>query len=167
MTEQPPDGALVLEHRVPASRAEVFQAWTDVDQLKRWFSPVGMSMAHAALDLRVGGSFHYSLRAVTGAEMWGRWDYLEISAPERIAQIQYFSDASGGVTRHPLAATWPLRTKSTMTLTESDGGTDLAIVWTPMDATPAERATFEGARTLSRAALAGTLEQLTRYLAAR
>jgi hypothetical protein len=37
--------------------------------------------------------------------MWGKWMFVDISAPDKLATIQMFSDAQGTITRHPLSAT--------------------------------------------------------------
>ncbi|MFY7962554.1 MAG: SRPBCC family protein, partial [Elsteraceae bacterium] len=102
-----------IDRRFAAPPEKVFKAWTDPEDLKRWFAPAGMSMSRAKMDLRPGGGFHYALRAPTGFEMWGMWAFEEILAPEKLVLIQHFSDPEGGVTRHPLSPTWPLRTRST------------------------------------------------------
>ncbi len=165
MTDTTQPQALLIEHRFKASRARVFQAWTDADQLKQWFSPTGMTMSQCVMDLRPGGAFHYALRSPVGMEMWGKWEFLEIIAPERLVIIQYFSDPQGGVTRHPLSATWPLRTHSITRFDEGDGETLMTIASTPYQAEPGEIATFDAARPLVQQAWGGTMGQLVRFLA--
>src|SRR5262250_2596950 len=44
-------------------RELVFQAWTDVERLARWWGPKGFRWVSAKLDLRPGGMFHYCLQA--------------------------------------------------------------------------------------------------------
>lgn len=144
----------------------LFAAWTKAEQLRRWFAPTGMTMSQAMMDLRVGGAFHYALRALTGLEMWGKWEFLEVAAPERLALVQYFSDASGGVARHPMSPTWPLRTHSVTTFAAEAGGTAMTIRWTPLQAEPVEVATFDAARPIVAQAWAGTLAQLEKFLVA-
>ena len=59
------------------------------------------------MDLRPGGTYHYGMRTPDGKEMWGRFVYREIIPPERIVFVNSFSDPEGGITRHPMAPTWP------------------------------------------------------------
>ncbi len=40
-----------------ASREQVFDAWTDPDQLRLWWDPSGTPLAECTIDLRVGGAF--------------------------------------------------------------------------------------------------------------
>lgn len=57
------------------------------------------------MDLRPGGIFHYGLTAPDGkTTMWGRFVYREVVEPSRLIFVVSFSDANGGVTRHPMAA---------------------------------------------------------------
>jgi uncharacterized protein YndB with AHSA1/START domain len=49
-------------------------------------------MRVATLDLRPGGVFHYGLRSPNGHDMWGKFVYREIVAPERIVFVVSFAD---------------------------------------------------------------------------
>src|SRR5205823_4677268 len=82
--------------------------WVEPDRLARWWGPKGFTMLSSTLDLRPGGIFHYGMRSPDGREMWGRWVFREVVAPERLVFVASFSDEAGGVTRHPFAPDWPL-----------------------------------------------------------
>ena len=56
----------IISRTFDAPRDRVFAVWTDRDHLMRWFGPRGFTMAHAKLDLRPGGTFHYRLRSPEG-----------------------------------------------------------------------------------------------------
>lgn len=148
-----------------APRALVWSAFTEREHLQRWFTPKGFTMSKCAVDLRRGGVFHYGLKAPNGGEMWGKWVFREIVAPEKLVVVVSFSDANGGVTRHPLSATWPLETLSSTTFTESGGKTTLRLEWSAFNATPIEQKTFDDAHSSMEQGWAGTMEQLTAYLA--
>src|ERR1041385_5891846 len=115
----------VIRRTFNAPRALVWDAWTDLAHLKQWFSPSGMHMSEATMDFRPGGSFHYQITSPDGLEMWGKWEFLDIVAPEKIVLLQSFSNAEGGLGRHPLAPTWPQRMLATTTLKEENGKTVL------------------------------------------
>src|SRR5262249_52172295 len=99
----------VITRRFNAPRRLVWDAFTKVEHLRNWWGPKGFSVVKASLDLKPGGVFHYGLRAPNGAEMWGKWVFREIVAPERLVIVASFSDAAGGLTRHPMAPDWPLQ----------------------------------------------------------
>jgi uncharacterized protein YndB with AHSA1/START domain len=97
--------------------------------------------------------------------MWGKFVYREIAAPSRIVLVSSFSDASGGITRHPLAPTWPLEMFSTTTFTAEADKTRLSLEWSPVNPTDEERRMFEGASESMKHGWNGTFNQLTEYLA--
>jgi uncharacterized protein YndB with AHSA1/START domain len=148
-----------------APRDAVWQAWTDPEQLKHWWGPKGFRWVRSALDLRPGGVFHYHLRSPDGREMWGKFRYHEIVAPERLVFIVSFSDAQGGTTRHPMSATWPLEVMNTLTLSELRGRTTLTLTGLPHNASEEERHTFRKGHVSMQQGFKGTLDQLENYLA--
>jgi uncharacterized protein YndB with AHSA1/START domain len=148
-----------------APRELVFQAWTKPDRLASWWGPKGFTMLSCTLDLRPGGVFHYRMRSPDGRDMWGKWVFREVVAPERLVFVVAFSDERGGVSRHPLAPDWPPEVLSTLTLTEHEGRTTLNMRGVPFNATESERKAFEAGHESMRKGWTGTLDQLATYLA--
>jgi uncharacterized protein YndB with AHSA1/START domain len=151
--------------RLAAPRELVWAAWTEAERLAAWFGPAGTTVEHSTMDLRPGGIYHYGLRGPDGTVYWGRWIIQEIVPPERLVVVSSFSDAEGGVTRHPLGPDWPLETHSTMTLAEEDGTTLLRLEWTPWNATESELAAFADGADGMEQGWGGTFAQLEVYLA--
>ena len=100
------------------------------------------------MDLRVGGTYHYGMKTPDGSPMWGKFTYREIIPTERLVFVNSFSDENGGVTRHPMAPTWPLHMLTTFTFEDAPGGkTKFTVRWqTPYEATEAEQETFDAGR---------------------
>ncbi|MDB5085384.1 MAG: activator of Hsp90 ATPase 1 family protein, partial [Bacilli bacterium] len=67
------------------------------------------------IDLRPGGIFHYRQRSPEGQEMWGKFVYREIVAPEKLIFTNSFSDEAGNTVRAPFSPTWPLKILNTFT----------------------------------------------------
>jgi uncharacterized protein YndB with AHSA1/START domain len=155
----------VISREFAAPRELVWKAWTERGHLMQWFGPKGFTMPAAKLDFRPGGIFHYCLCAPNGDEMWGKWVFREIVAPEKIILVHSFSDEDGGVTRHPFSPAWPLEMLSTTTFVERDGKTILTVEWVPLNPTDEERQTFEAGRNGMTQGWTGTFEQLENYLA--
>jgi uncharacterized protein YndB with AHSA1/START domain len=164
-TVDSPVRSFVITRLFDAPRERVWSAWTERKQLMHWFGPKGFTMPAAKLDFRPGGTFHYCLCAPNGDEMWGKFVYREIVAPERIVLVNSFSDENGGLARHPLSATWPLEMLSTTTLVDEGGRTRITIGWSPLNPTEEERRTFDGAHDGMRQGWSGTFEQLADFLA--
>lgn len=157
----------VIERRFAAPRALVYAALTEAEHLGKWMSPPGMEMAACTVDARVGGAFHYGMkpRGVAGAPvMWGKWTFRELSRPDRVVVVVQFSDAAGGITRHPMSAQWPLYTLSTTTLTEVPGKTLMRLEWRALDATEDEVAVFDASHASMTQGWGGTMQALDQYL---
>jgi uncharacterized protein YndB with AHSA1/START domain len=122
-------------------------------------------MLSAKVELRPGGTFLYGMRAPDRSEMWGKFTYREIVAPERLVFIVSFCDDRGNVKRHPMSPTWPLETLSTVTFALHAGGTKVTVQWQPHQATEEERATFEAGLGSMQQGWTGTLDQFASYLA--
>ncbi|HWA09585.1 MAG TPA: SRPBCC family protein [Opitutaceae bacterium] len=164
-TMPPATRDFVLTRTFDAPRELVWAAWTDPEHLKRWFGPKGFTLSTCVMELRPGGVFHYGMKSPDGHEMWGKWTFVEIVKPEKLVVIVAFSDAKRGVTRHPLATSWPLETLSTTTFTEHEGKTTLTLHWSAYNATEAERRTFDSSHESMTQGWGGTMEQLEAYLA--
>jgi uncharacterized protein YndB with AHSA1/START domain len=159
------DQPFIITRTFNAPRAVVWRAWTDPQELVKWFGPKGSSMVRCTMDLRPGGIFHYCLRIAGGLELWGKWTFREVVAPEKLVLLQSFSDAQGGISTHPMAPTWPRETLSHTTFTEHAGQTTMALHVTVWNGTDDEHATFDGAHGSMTQGWGGTLDRLTEYLA--
>ncbi len=162
--EQISQKPFIITRLLDAQREIVFKTWTEADHME-WWGPKGVTVGHAKLDLRPGGLFHYSMRTAYGPAMWGRWSIREVVPPERLVFVNSFSDESGGITRHPLSASWPLEVLSTITFAEELGKTLLTINWLPLNPTEEERKTFDAGHDSMRGGWTGSLERLEEYLA--
>lgn len=102
--------SLFLEQVFPASREQVFQAFTDAEQLKQWWGPVGWELTHCEIDARPEGYWHFCMtctdksKEYVGQQSWGKAIYVEIDAPNRIVYHDYFSDEQGGINESMPAA---------------------------------------------------------------
>jgi uncharacterized protein YndB with AHSA1/START domain len=149
-----------------APRELVWKCFTDAQHLKQWWGPKGFKVIVSTMDLRVGGTYHYGLKAPDGTIMWGKLTYREIQPQQRLLLVSSFSDEAGGKTRHPLNKDWPLEMLSVFTFEdEPGGGTKFTVRWQPHNATPAERRTFDAGRDGMRQGWSGTMDQLAAYLA--
>lgn len=158
------DEDFVISRTFDAPRDLVWKVWTEEKHLLQWWGPKGFEVKYAKLDLRSGGTFLYRIASPTGVEMWGKFQFREVAPPERLVFVNSFSDESGGITRHPMAPTWPLTMLTTVTFAERDGKTMITIRWTPLNASAEERKTFDEGRASMNAGWTGTFERLEAYL---
>ena len=161
--ETVPEFAISRMLNVP--RESVWKAWTEAARLEKWWGPKGSTVRVVALDVRPGGIFHYAMQFKPGHDIWGRFIYREIVAPERMVYVSAFSDAAGGVTRAPFFdGKWPLEILNTLTLTAQGGKTLLALRAHPLNARDDELKTFTGAFDSMRQGFGGSFEQLDSHL---
>lgn len=157
--------AFTVTRTFDAPRALVWKAWTEIEHLVQWWGPKGFKMYKAKLDLRSGGLFHYGLEMPDGAIMWGKFVFREVLPPERLVFVVSFSDEQGGTTRHFMSADWPLEVLNTVTFTESNGKTTMALRADPINANDTERQTFLDGHKSMQGGFKGTFDQLEEYLA--
>ena len=149
-----------------APRELVWKCFTDPAHMKQWWGPKGVKIVKSEMDLRPGGTYHYGMQTPDGSVMWGKQVYREIVPPERLVFINSFSDEKGGLTRHPMAPTWPLEMLSVFTFEEQPGGkTKFTVRWSPHNATEEERKTFDAGHASMNQGWSGTMDQLEAYLA--
>jgi len=157
---------LVITRSFDAPRDLVFKVWTDVAHLAKWWGPKGAKMKHTALDLKPGGTFHYCME-FGGSEMWGKFTYRDISAPERLIFISGFSDKDGNMTKAPFPGMedkFPLEVLNIWTFEEKDGKTLATGRALPFNASQEQRDFFKGMNASMQGGNKGMLDQLEAYL---
>jgi uncharacterized protein YndB with AHSA1/START domain len=155
----------VISRVFDAPRDLLWTCFTDPQRMKQWWGPKGVKVVKSKMDFRVGGTYHYGMQMPDGKIMWGKMVYREITPQDHIEFINSFSDENGGVTRHPLAPTWPLEMLSIFTFEDAPSGkTKFTVRWSPYEATPEEQAAFDAGHASMTGGWSGTLEQLEAYL---
>jgi uncharacterized protein YndB with AHSA1/START domain len=168
LRQEPAERDFVFERVLDAPRALVWKAWTEPERLAQWWGPKGCTIRVIRHDLRPGGIFHYAMQFQPGRDMWGRFIYREIAAPERLVFINSFSDEEGGITRAPfpqLEDKWPLEVLNTLTLAEQGGKTTLTLRGCPINATEEERKAYSSMFASMQQGFGGTFDKLAAYLA--
>jgi len=158
-----PPFVIVREFNAP--RDLVWKAWTEREQMMQWFGPEGCTIPVAKMDFRVGGEFHYCMRMPDGDEMWGKWIFREIVAPEKIVLANSFSDKDGNIVCPPFPGAWSLQMLTETIFAERDGKTTVTLKWFPLDATNEEIEHFKAMRGSFAQGWKGTFDQLEAYLA--
>ena len=112
----PSDREIRIERTFDAPAEVVFEAWTNPDYVRRWWSGDDAPVITCEIDLRVGGSWRYVTRTTDGVEMGWHGTYHEIAAPGRLVSTEVFEG-------YPEA-----ESVNTMTLTERDGTTTMTVI---------------------------------------
>jgi uncharacterized protein YndB with AHSA1/START domain len=105
----PAANELVSSRFFPHSRQRVFEAFSDPNQLTRWFGPNGFTSTFETFDFRPGGEWVFVFHGPNGANYPNRSIFADIVPWERIVYAHVV----------------PPHFRMTMTLAEEEGGTHL------------------------------------------
>jgi len=62
---------------------KVFRAWVEPEQMKKWYSPEGMTTPEASSDNRKGGKYHVQMQ-IGDQKMDMDGEYLEFDEPNKL-----------------------------------------------------------------------------------
>jgi uncharacterized protein YndB with AHSA1/START domain len=79
------DREIVVSRFIDAPRELVFEAFTEVRHLSRWWGPAGFTTTTQSFEFRVGGEWDFVMHGPDGTDYqeWITWS--ELAPPERIA----------------------------------------------------------------------------------
>lgn len=170
MTTDSHEAPFRISHVFRAPREQVWRAWTEGEQLLKWFGPKGSVMRHAVIELRVGGTFHFCMSHPQGMELWGRWVFRAIAPPDTLEFVSSFSNAAGEIVPAPFEGLgdFPLEVLTTVTFVDHAGvgrGTLVTVEARPLDGSSrAQRDFFAGFHASLHGGWTGTMLQLAEHL---
>lgn len=127
----------------------VWDAWTEEEQVAKWWGPRGFSITTHSKDLKVGGHWKYTMHGPDGVEYLNTTKYLEV---EKHKKLVY--DHGGHEERPPLF-------RVTVLFSESNGKTTMDMTMTLESAEAAEQT----AGFIKKANGNSTWDRLAEYLA--
>ena len=127
-----------MERVLTAPLDQVWKAWSERDQLAKWWGPKGCSLEVSFLEFRTGGFFHYAMRFEDAPAMWGRFNYREIVPNERILWLNSFANEECGIARAPFSDLCPLEIENSVAFTEEEGATRMTLHSEPFGASAEE-----------------------------
>jgi uncharacterized protein YndB with AHSA1/START domain len=162
----------VLSREFAIPRDRMYAIWTSMETLGRAFGSDAPPDPRCVLDLRPGGSYHYVQVGPDGNEMWGFWEFTDITPGHRMQWLHGFADAHRERHCHPMAPAWPLILLSTVTFEDTDGeakptdqaATRVTITWEPYGSTASEDAAFEASHDGVRGGWTASFDHLARYV---
>jgi len=82
--ESTADREIVISRGIGAPRGLVFEAFTEVRHLSRWWGPKGFTTTTRAFEFRVGGEWDFVMHGPDGTDYQEWISWTEITPPERI-----------------------------------------------------------------------------------
>lgn len=89
-----PSLRLRLRRLLPAPPEEVFDAWTDPEQVRQWLCPGTGTVPEASIDARPGGRFRIIMRS-EGRDYVHTGEYRELVRPRRLV-FTWISEETAG-----------------------------------------------------------------------
>ena len=81
------DREIVISRVIDGPRELVFEAFTEVRHLSRWWGPNGFTTTTRSFEFRVGGVWDFVMHGPDGTDYQEWISWTEIVAPERIALL--------------------------------------------------------------------------------
>ena len=84
---------VIADLAAPVER--VWNAYTDPEQLQRFWGPPGWPATFTKWDHTVGGKANYTMNGPRGEKASGTWEFLEIDGPRTFTVLDAFADEDG------------------------------------------------------------------------
>ncbi|MPZ98979.1 MAG: ATPase [Dehalococcoidia bacterium] len=78
---------IVVSRVIEGPRRLVFQAYTELTHLERWWGPNGFTTTTHSFEFRPGGVWDFTMHGPDGTDYPNRIEWLEIVAPERLVML--------------------------------------------------------------------------------
>ena len=122
---------IVITRIFDAPKELVWKAWSDSEEIIKWWGPKEFTSPYCQTDFKVGGKNLFCMESKKdGSKIWSTGVYKEIIPFEKIVMTDCFSDENGNMVS---AAEYgmegvPLEMMITVTFEEVDGKTKMTLV---------------------------------------
>ena len=120
---------VVVSRVFNATRDRVWKAWSEADEVKKWWGPKGFTAPTIRMDFRVGGAYVYCMRGsgLDGVQRdnWNVGEYREIVPLETIVSSMRFADEHGNAvpaSHYGVPGAWPSEVLVTVTFEDIGSG---------------------------------------------
>lgn len=131
---------LVITYQFDAPPERVWKAWSQEEEIKKWWGPEGFVVRHIEIDFRIGGKYLYCIRGVYShggkeRDFWNGGVFRDLVAPDsmrqgKIVMIDSFTDEKGNkvpAAYYGLSEKFPMEMMIVATFKEEDGDTKLTL----------------------------------------
>ena len=121
---------IMIERVFDAPREQVWEAWTDPEQIKKWWGPKDFTAPSIRSDFREGGTYLWAMKSPDGQTYWSTGTFREIVPQERLVVTDSFADEEGNVvppSKSGISGDHPLEARVTVTFEDVEGRTKLTL----------------------------------------
>ena len=106
-----------IKREFKASKALVWEAWTNPQLLDKWWAPKPYHIETKQLDLQVGGRWLYAMVSPKGDKIWCKADYLDIEKESLLSWLDAFCDEAGVDNQEKPRSLWTSKFSASAALT--------------------------------------------------
>jgi uncharacterized protein YndB with AHSA1/START domain len=128
---------LVITRIFDAPRERVWKAWSEPEQMMKWWGPKHFTAPVCKMDFRVGGKYLFCMRDLNGKDYWSTGIYKEIVPNEKIVWTDSFADENGNVvpgSHYSMGDDFPREMTVTVSFEDENGKTKMTLRHTGMPA---------------------------------
>lgn len=120
---------LLVTRTFAAPLETVWKAWSDPEEIKKWWGPKDFTAPQITLDFRVGGKFLFCMHGAgldgVVKDYWSAGKYLDILPMQKIMMGMHFADEHGHpvpASHYGMAGKWRDELRLTVIFDASKGG---------------------------------------------
>jgi uncharacterized protein YndB with AHSA1/START domain len=120
-----------MERTFNAPVEKVWKVWNDPDLIKKWWGAKDYTAPIIQNDLRVGGTYLWSMKSEKGEMFWNTGVYKEVIPNKRIACTMSFSNEKGKAipgAKVTVPGRWPNEITVIAEFSESGGKTKVTVM---------------------------------------
>lgn len=126
---------LIITRTFNAPIARLWKAWTDPEEVKKWWGPEDFTAPVIKIDLKPGGQFLYCMRGAgfdgVVRDHWNVGKFVEIVPNQKIVSVMSFADERGKpvpASHYNMPGDWPMETTATVSFEDLGNGKSRLIV---------------------------------------
>ena len=138
---------LLIKRVIPYPRDVVFDAWTNAEDLVKWYAPRGCKIIVKKLDIREGGKFHWCIKNPNYPDCWCTGQFIRIQVPSFIEYNIRMADRDG----NPISSAqafkqnnWPEETRVAVTFIPHGSNTEIILKQTVIEAVAKQTGAYQG-----------------------
>ncbi|MDO8552464.1 MAG: SRPBCC domain-containing protein [bacterium] len=125
-------GLLTITRFFDAPSEKIWRAWTEPEQVKKWWGPKDFTAPSISIDLREGGKYLFCMRGKSSPEapvqdFWSTGTYKEVVPAKKLVMTDSFADEKGNVvsSTHYGMEGFPMELEFSVIFEDVEGGRTL------------------------------------------
>lgn len=147
MTDTTQKKELIITRLFEAPIEKVWKAWTEPEQMMKWWGPKDFIAPEIKIDFKEGGKYLFCMQGPDGKKFWSTGTYKEIVPMTRLVSTDSFSNEKGEVipaSDYGMEGDFPLELLVTITFKDLGEQTKMTLHHSGLPAGQMEEMTSAG-----------------------